>query len=497
MVMNSHSNGAASATPCRAAFDTARDAIVVLDRHGELVLSNDAVREMPWGLVERLVDSHATGRPPELEAFRSDLEHLGVASFELRFEGRDVEIEGRVSDGYTVVSLRDVTVARRLERDLRALERMHSLAHLTASLVHDFNNLLTPMACLGSVLEADLPAGPAREMARDIRVGTEKAAELARQTLVWARHRPSSTDSVDVVGAVRDLRPLLARVAGAEVDVEVHLSTGVEAASVDRERLEHALINLAANARDAMPSGGRLSVTVKTVSFGSDLGGEAAPDGASPGAYVAVFVSDTGLGMKPEVKERLFELFFTTKEPGRGTGLGLAAVKRFVDESAGFIRVQSEEGHGTTVSMYLPVARLKPTWPPPSPRGPAPRGTETVLVVDDDAQVRRAMVAVLEGHGYRVTQAASAEEAIAIVGAARPPFDAAVVDVVMPAVGGAELARRLRELRDARALPILFTSGHTEERLARTGLRPQDGALLRKAFTPTELLHALREVLDD
>jgi len=493
MFMNSHANGVDILTPCLVAFENAREATLVLDRQGTLVLANHATRDMPPGMVERLVDQRGADAEPELAPFRSDLEHLGAARIEVRVEGRDLEIEGRVSGGHTVLTLRDVTDARRLERDVRSLERMHSLAHLTASLVHDFNNLLTPMACLASCLEAELPPGGQQEMAKDIRLSAEKAAELARQTLVWARHRPSPADSVDVAAALRDLRPLLARVVGAEIDVEVRVSAGVEAASVDRERLEHALINLAANARDAMPSGGRLNVAVKTVTSGSDAGGEVPPDGAPPGAYVAIFVSDTGLGMKPEVKARLFELFFTTKEPGRGTGLGLTAVKRFVDESSGFIRVRSEEGQGTTVSIYLPVARLKPTWRPPSPRGPAPRGTETVLVVDDDAQVRRAMVAVLEGHGYRVTQAASAEEAIAIVGAAQPSVDAAVVDVVMPASGGAELARKLRRLKD---LPILFTSGHTEERLTRAGLRPQDGPLLRKAFTPTELLHALREVLD-
>jgi signal transduction histidine kinase len=489
-----NSNGADTTTLPLVAFESARDAMLVLDRQGTLVLANNATRDIPPGLLERLVDRRAADATPELETFRSDLEHLGVARAELSFEGRDLDIEGRVSDGYTVLSLRDVSDARRLERDVRSLERMHSLAHLTASLVHDFNNLLTPMACLASCLEEDLPPGREQEMARDIRAGAEKAAELARQTLVWARHRPSRTDSVDVAATVRDLRPLLARVAGAEIDVEVRLSGGVEAASVDRERLEHALINLTANARDAMPSGGRLSVAVKAVSFGGDRVGEEPPDGAPPGSYVAVFLSDTGTGMKPEVKERLFELFFTTKEPGRGTGLGLTAVKRFVDESDGFIRVQSEEGRGTTVSIYLPVARMKPTWRPPSPRSSAPRGTETVLVVDDDSQVRRAMVAVLEGHGYHVTQASTAEEAVAIVRAARPAVDVAVVDVVMPVTGGAELARKLRDVKE---LPILFTSGHTQDRLARAGLRTEDGPLLRKAFTPTELLRALREVLGD
>ncbi|MGH7435373.1 MAG: response regulator, partial [Polyangiaceae bacterium] len=160
----------------------------------------------------------------------------------------------------------------------------------------------------------------------------------------------------------------------------------------------------------------------------------------------------------------------------------------------GFIRVQSAEGQGTTVSIFLPVARLERTWRPPAPRDSAPSGTETLLVVDDDSQVRRAMVAVLEGHGYRALQAATAEDALSIVCGAHPAIDAAVIDVVMPSTGGAELARKLRAVRP---LPVLFTSGHTEERLARTGLRRQDGPLLRKAFTPAELLRRVRELLDE
>ncbi len=261
----------------------------------------------------------------ELEPFRADLQNLGAARAEVRSEGRTIEIEGRILKGHIVVTLRDVSALRRLERDLRALERMESVGHLTASLVHDFNNLLSPIAFLSACLEADLPKGTAQEMAQDIRQGAEKAAELARQTLRGARHRTPRTDTVDVVTAVREIRPLVARVVGSEIEVQVCAIASVEAVSIDRERLEHALINLAANARDAMPAGGRLTLTVKSVTLGER-------------------VSAGGLPGRPEAKEHLFEPFFTTKEPGRGTGLGLAAVKRFVDEAGGASPSKAKRG---------------------------------------------------------------------------------------------------------------------------------------------------------
>jgi CheY-like chemotaxis protein len=382
-------------------------------------------------------------------------------------------------------------VQRRLERELRAFERLGSVAHLTATLVHDINNLLTPIACCSASLEVELAShATAQAMARDIRTAAERAAELTRKTLRWARHEPSRIEAIDIGAVLAEIESLVARVVGAEVEVHVLAPSNLGAASLDRERLEHALLNLAANARDAMPAGGRLTLAARTHSLGEAEA--AALENAQRGEYVAVHVSDTGHGMKPEVKERLFEPLFTTKEAGRGTGLGLAAVKRFVDESGGCIGITSAEGLGTTVSLYFPVVGLESA-PALSDRATGPRGAETVLVVDDDDGVRRALAAVLESHGYRAAQAASGDDAIAIFRESRPPVDVVVADVVMRGMSGVELAERIRALRP---VPVLFTSGHTGARLAQLGLRPGDAATLGKAFTPTALLRALREVLD-
>ncbi|HLK40530.1 MAG TPA: ATP-binding protein [Polyangiaceae bacterium] len=472
----------------RFALDQASDAIVVAGAHGNILLANRPARELPGGLVERvLAETPPSG---ELGPFREALRQEGQARAEVRLEGRSIGIAGRSFGARLVLRFQDLTDRRRLETDLGALRRVESVGHFTASLIHDFNNLLTPIACLSACLENDLPAeAETREMAREIRSAAERAATLARQTLRWVRREPARAETVDLGAVLAEIAPLVQRVVGVEVEVAVSTTHSAGAVSLDRERLEHAILNLAANARDAMPQGGRLALRAARVSF-DDQEVEGV-EGARPGGYVAVRVADTGVGMNGEVRERLFEPLFTTKEAGRGTGLGLDGVRRFVAESGGCIWVQSNEGCGTTVSMYFPVVEL-PSAPPPTPRSLHPSGSGTVLVVDDDERVRRAMAAVLEARGYRVLGAATGEEALEVAKRHKPPIDVVVADVIMPGMGGLELGRRLREMGATR---VLFTSGHTEDRLARSGLRPEDGPLLRKAFTPSELVHGIEDLL--
>ena len=472
----------------RFALDQTTDAIVVVGPHANVLMSNRPARELPGGLLERVLTE--TPGSAELSAFRGALRASGEARAEVRLEGRSIAIAGRSYGARSVLSFQDVTERRRLEADLGALRRVESVGHFTATLIHDFNNLLTPIACLSACLETDLPAGDeTREMAREIRSAAERAATLARQTLRWVRREPARAETVDLGAVLAEIAPLVQRVVGVEVEVEVAAAANPGAVSLDRERLEHAILNLAANARDAMPQGGRLSLSATRVSF-DDQEAEGV-EGARAGGYVALRVADTGVGMNGEVRERMFEPLFTTKEAGRGTGLGLDGVRRFVAESGGCIWVQSGEGYGTTVSMYFPVVAL-PSARPPSPRSARPRGSATILVVDDDERVRGAMTAVLEARGYRVLGAATGDQALEIAKKGQPPVDVVVTDVIMPGMGGLELGRRLRDVASTR---VLFTSGHTEDRLARSGLRPEDGPLLRKAFTPSELLQGIEDLL--
>jgi signal transduction histidine kinase/CheY-like chemotaxis protein len=473
----------------RIAFEHAPDPILVLDAAGRLVLSNREAQRWARALLGRLFDDRES-RPLEIERFLGQLTVFERAYVETRIDGRTIAIEGRSHARWRVFAVRDVTDRRRHDAELRSLRRVESLGHFTASLIHDLNNLLTPIACLSACLEADLEGGASREMARDVRSAAEKAASLARQTLRWVRREPTRAEPIDPGAVLAEMKPLIQQVVGAEVRVDLRVAEGGGAALLDREGLEHALLNLAANARDAMPAGGRLTLSTTRVLLEPTQGDGGHP--SSAGTHVVVRVEDTGIGMNRDVKERIFDRHFTTKEAGRGTGLGLAAVRGFVADSNGRLTVQSEEGRGATVSLFFPAVDLT-SLSPPEPRL-APSGSETVLVVDDDDSVRGGMRAVLEGHGYRVLDAATSEDALAIVNGQGTAIDAAVVDVVMQEVSGLAFVHRAREREPLR---VLFMSGHTEERLKRIGWRAGEGPLLRKAFTPSELLWSIRSLLDD
>ncbi len=471
----------------RLTFEHVPDAIFIVDLQGAVVLSNAAAHRLPPEVVARLVGRSEAAL--EIDLLHRQVRALGAARAETGLGGRVFSVEARMHRDGQILIVREITERRRQEAELRALHRVESMGHFTASLVHDFNNLLTPIACLSGSLELDLPAGREREMASDLRGAAEKAAALARQTLMWVRRELPRAELVDPAVVLAELRSVLERVVGSEVRVELAVAAPCGAVSLDRERLEHALLNLAANARDAMPIGGTLILSAAKVVLEEgqrDLLGD-----ARGGAYVSVAVTDSGVGMKSEVREQIFRPFFTTKESGKGTGLGLDAVRRFVAESGGCIAVRSEEGRGTTVSMYFPVVALAPP-AAAAPRDADPTGTETVLVVDDDDRVRRGLRAVLQSRGYEVLEATNAERALEIVQDPGATVDLALVDVVLQEASGVELARRMQTVRPTR---VLFTSGHTEQRLERCGWVAADGPLLRKAFTPAELLRAVRDAL--
>jgi signal transduction histidine kinase len=337
----------------RFVFEHARDATVVFDDRGRTLLLNRAARALPEDLTERLGSAdgpHAAA----LESFWADLIAHGRAHAEIVASGRTLALEGRRHGDQRVVTLRDVSEQSAFEAELRKLERVESVGYLTANLAHDLNNLLTPIAFLSSCLEADpsLSAG-AREVAHEIRITADRASSLARQTLRFTRREPTPIAPASINHVLRDVKPLIERVAGRDLEVVLKLTANPCAVRIDRERLEHTVLNLVANARDAMPAGGRITVSTARVSLESDAEGTL---GSVPGSYVSVCVSDTGIGMTTEVREHIFERFFTTKGPGHGTGLGLESVRRFVDASGGCIGVHSEVGQGTTIALYFPCA---------------------------------------------------------------------------------------------------------------------------------------------
>jgi signal transduction histidine kinase len=341
----------------RSMFEHAWDATVVFDRHGSALLLNRAARALPDEVTDRLFARDAP-HAATMEALRRELGLRGRARAEITTGTRFLAVDGRTFGNLHVITLRDMTELRQREAELRAFQRVETAGHFALGLAHDMNNLLTPILFLSEHLETDLPQGKARAMAHDIHSAAERAAGLTRQTLRLVRREPARVAPVEVNAVLGDLRPLVERVAGSQVEVQIDLASDAGSARLDRERLEHMLLNLVANARDAMPGGGRLVLGSSRVPAGETVAAANVDPPAEVSAadgYVCLRVTDTGVGMTQAVRERIFERFFTTKDAGRGSGLGLEAVRKFVDASQGCIAVHSQPGRGTTVAIYFPL----------------------------------------------------------------------------------------------------------------------------------------------
>ena len=474
----------------RAALDASTQALIVIGRDGAVILSNPAAQQLGISL-EKLADELIPHRPSMIERGEGTIE---ITRLDALGRPRRFALDCVMRDGLDVVTVRDVTDLRCLDAEVRQLRRLDAVGNVAASVLHDFNNLMTPIVCSSALLERAVSSQDhAAGLAREIREAAESAADLLRRVLSFARRSSSAGPArVSVAATITELKSLLDRVGGAGVKVAVELGDEEDDAVIDREQLDHAVLNLVANARDAMPNGGTISVRSANVVIGDEDVND--QDGGAGRSYVAVTVSDTGVGMSAEVRERIFERFFTTKAEGRGTGLGLANARRFANESGGFLTVHSEPNVGTTVVLYLP--RVEPrviSAPAASATHEILGGNESVLVVDDDPLVRSAVVAVLESRGYRALDAASGEEALAYLEAHGKPIDLLVVDVVLSGMNGRELARRAQSIHPVK---VLFTSGHTPGVLERHGFDESDAHLLRKAFTPRALCAKIRQILD-
>jgi PAS domain S-box-containing protein len=382
----------------------------------------------------------------------------------------------------------DVTEQKRLEEQLRQAQKMESLGRLAGGMAHDFNNLMTAVLGHASFAGASLPEGhEARAELEEIEQAALRAAELTRQLLAFARLQVLAPRIVDVSALVVSLDGLLRRLIGEDVELATSLGPEPACASLDPSQLEQVLVNLAVNARDAMPGGGRLELSTACVSVD-----ETSKLPLAPGRYVRVSVRDTGHGIDAAAREHLFEPFFTTKAPGKGTGLGLATCYGIARQCGGHIAVESAPGAGARFDVYLPRVEGPASPPPDTQKGPPPRGSETVLLVEDEPPVRRVALRALRENGYRVIEAADGDEALARARRHPGPVHLLVTDVVMPRMGGIELARRLRALRPETR--VIHVSGYVEP--SRWDVPGVSGAFLQKPFLPETLLRKVREVLD-
>jgi two-component system, cell cycle sensor histidine kinase and response regulator CckA len=399
-----------------------------------------------------------------------------------------VMMEGRRA---ALVLSHDVTERRQLEERLSQSEKMEAIGRLAGGVAHDFNNLLTVISGYTELLLAR-PDSARREQLGEIAHAAEQAAALTRQLLAFSRRQVLHPRVLDLNEIVAGMEPMVRRIIGDDVNVGVRMSPGLPPVEADRSQLERVILNLAANARDAMPDGGRLTIETAAVELDEDY--VASRGEGTPGRNALLAVSDTGVGMSEEVQRHLFEPFFTTKAPGAGTGLGLATVFGVVKQSGGSIYVYSEEGRGTTFKIYLPAATGAAEAGAGAGEGPEERGTETIVLVEDDESVRNLVRVMLESKGYDVLAAAGAEEAERLCAERPEGVDLLLSDVVMPGVNGRLLAERLAAITPS--LRVLFMSGYSDEAVYRHGEISPDASFIEKPFTDRTLARKVREVLD-
>ncbi|CAO4166684.1 CHASE3 domain-containing protein [Methylorubrum aminovorans] len=412
-----------------------------------------------------------------------------------RADGHHLEIRRTpMPDGGFVLTISDMTKRAQAEGVLREVQKMQAIGQLTGGIAHDFNNLLQVILGNLEFVRAKLD-GDAKLQQRVERAAwaAQRGATLTGQLLAFARKQPWAPAAIDLAETMPDLIPLLRRTLGEHIEVRYVETAGLWPAMADPAQLESAVLNLALNARDAMPGGGRLTIELGNKVLDEEYARHHAE--VLPGDYAMVAVSDTGHGMTPDVVARVFEPFFTTKPDGKGTGLGLAMVFGFVKQSGGHVKIYSEPGEGTTVKLYLPRAVGAAT---PSQRTGAPielpRGTGTVLVVEDEAAVREIACAILSDLGYRVLEAADGEEALRMFRQNTTAIDLLLTDVVLPGkVRGRELSERVRAVRPE--VRVLFMSGYTENSIVHHG-RLDDGVqLIGKPFKREQLARKIAEVL--
>jgi two-component system cell cycle sensor histidine kinase/response regulator CckA len=379
------------------------------------------------------------------------------------------------------------------EEQLRHAQKMDAVGRLAGGVAHDFNNLLSVILSYAEILLADLkPVEPMRDQVDQIRRAAARAADLTRQLLTFSRHQVVTPKVIDLNDLLVNLDKMLQRIIG--VDVALVLSCGRPLGHVraDPGSIEQVIMNLVVNARDAMPQGGKL--TMETANVLIDEESARVHLGTKPGPHVMLAVSDTGVGMDRATQARIFEPFFTTKQVGKGTGLGLSTVFGIVQQSNGSIWVYSEPGRGTTFKVYLPRVDEAVDVVRATPPGTTRRGTEAVLLVEDDEQVRSVASSILRRHGYRVLEARNGGEAMLLCETHAQTIDLLISDVVMPLMGGPELARRLSTARPA--MKVLCMSGYTDDSVVRHGVMDSDIAYLQKPITPESLTRKVREVLD-
>jgi len=395
---------------------------------------------------------------------------------------------------YAVVVAREITERQQLEAQLVQAQKMEAVGRLAGGVAHDFNNLLTAILGYGEMLFLELPQDdPRRHYATEILKTAERASALTRQLLAFGRKQITQPRIINVNELISGMSKMLQRLLGEDLDLITLLDPALAAVKVDPGQLDQVIMNLAVNARDAMPRGGMLTIETENVFLDEAYAQNHLE--VTPGPYVMMAVSDNGMGMDSETLAHIFEPFFTTKEPGKGTGLGLATVHGIIKQNGGHIWVYSEPGRGTTFKIYLPrmAEAAMPLHPVAAPAASL-QGSETILVVEDEESIRSVICHTLRAYGYKVLEARHGNEAILVCGRHLGPIHLVLTDVIMPGMSGGELIERLSPF--GRKMKVLFMSGYTEDTAALQSLLAVGVPFLEKPFKMVTLAQKVREVLD-
>ncbi len=487
----------------RAAMEAAPVAIYSLDLRGEVRLWNRAAERIFGWPAEDVVGHQLPFAGSGLGEESAELAAAGRARAVVRRPRRDgTSVEVNISrsptdgsDGLVTGMMSvaiDVSDVRKLEVQLRLAQRMEAVGRLAAGVAHDFNNLLTAILGFTDLLVEDLDRiGAGHSEADEIRRAALRAVELTRQLLAFGRQQVLEPQQLDLNDVVSRVERLLRRLVGENVALRAELAGDLGTVRADPSQVEQVIVNLAVNARDAMPHGGDL--TIETANVELDPRYVERHSLVPPGAYVLLAVTDTGSGMDAETLRRAFEPFFTTKPKGTGTGLGLATVYGIVKQSGGYVWVYSEPGHGTTFKVYLPRTYAAPSATPVPEPVVSLAGSETVLVVEDQPELRELARRVLAGHGYHVLVATQGVDALRVAEHAGP-IDLLITDVIMPGMSGREVALLLGAIRPD--LKVLYVSGYPDESIVHHGVLEAGIAFLQKPFSADALARKVRRVLD-
>jgi two-component system, cell cycle sensor histidine kinase and response regulator CckA len=494
----------------RSVVEGTSDAVFVKDRDGKYLLFNEAAARYVGKSVEEVLgkdDTELLGAEGARAVMASDRQVMETNESHTSEEPLSAAGAFRIFHAFrapyrdergNVVGVlgisRDITDRKRLEDELRQSQKMEAVGRLAGGVAHDFNNLLTVISGYSELMLARPDVSDQmRESIKAIGEAGKRATALTRQLLGFSRRTMLQPRVLDLNAVVVETGEMLRRLIGEDILFTTVPAPDLSRVKVDPGQLDQVLMNLAVNARDAMPNGGKLTIETANVLLSDD--DAAFHFDCTSGPHVMLAMSDTGCGMAPDVMARIFEPYFTTKEVGKGTGLGLAVVFGIVRQSDGCIHVYSEPGQGTTFKIYFPAVSERASGSSGSEPAIALGGAETILLVEDDAAVRKLALMSLEMHGYEVLSATDGEDALRIAKAHRGPIDLILTDVVMPNVGGRELARHLQLLFPG--VKVLFMSGYADDAVVRHGLLEADISFIQKPYTPLGLAEKVRQVLDE